>query len=183
MHPFKFIDERFYFRMLFLSLLFCFMVMFGMQWSEFFLTNDVAPKGIVSFELAKNYGESLTIINSWKDANVIAYAGFNLGLDFLFLLFYPIVIGLAIVLLANGFKEGHILRGTGFVVSWLVIFGGLLDAAENVALINLLTGSIRITWSLMAYYFAVTKFIIVGLGIGYIIVGGIGHGIQKALNS
>ena len=159
----------------------CFVIMGGMQWSEFNIVTEQAPKGIISFEFARDMNTARAIIASWREAHVMGYAGFNVGLDFLFLLIYPVVIGLVIVLISSGFPKGNIFRGTGFFISWLVILAALLDAVENVSLINLLTDSMNSNWVVTAYYCSISKFILIGLGITFIVVGGIAHGILRAL--
>ena len=181
MHPFTFIDKRYYFRLVFISLLLCFVVMIGMQWSEFGIQNEVAPKGIITFELAGDMETAQAIIASWREGHMMGYAGFNIGLDFLFLLIYPVVLGLVIVLISNGFREKHFFRRAGYLTAWLVLGAALFDAVENIALINLLTDSTNEAWVTIAYYFAIIKFALVGLGIFYIVAGGIAHGIVRAL--
>ncbi len=181
MHPFTFIDSKYYFRIVFITLLFCFLVMTGMQWSEYGLQNETAPKGIITFELAGDMDTAQSIIASWRHDHAMGYAGFNIGLDFLFLLTYATLIGVVIVLIATGFEEKHFFRRTGYLFSWIIIASALFDAIENIALINLLTDSMETYWVTLAYYCAIIKFSGVGLGILYIVVGGIAHGIQRAL--
>lgn len=181
MHPFVFIDSKYYLRLVFISLLLCFGIMAGMQWSEFGLINDEAPGGIISFELARDLETAQGIIASWREDHSMGYAGFNIGLDFHFLLTYPVVIGLVIVLIAGGFPEGNIFRKSGFLISWLVVLAALFDGIENISLMSLLTDSVNPLWPVIAYFCAIIKFSLVGLGIVYILVGGLAHGIMRAM--
>ena len=181
MHPFKFIDSKYYFRMVFINLIITFLVMAGMQWSEFGMQNDVATKGIISLELAGDIDTAQAIISSWRAGHQMGYAGFNIGLDYFFLILYSSLIGLVIILISNGFSEKNIIRKAGYFISWLVVAAAFFDAIENVALINLLTDSIESYWVTIAYYCAVIKFSGVVLGILFILVGGLAHGVQRAL--
>ncbi|HUS94260.1 MAG TPA: hypothetical protein VMZ24_03675 [Patescibacteria group bacterium] len=60
------------------------------------LITDAAPGGILSYELAGHEDTAQGILDSWDDIARI-YAGFNLGFDYLFLIFYSTTIALAII--------------------------------------------------------------------------------------
>lgn len=155
--------------------------MAGMQWTEYNLKNEIATRGIVSLELAGSLEMAQSIVQSWRDNHAMGYAGFNIGLDYLFLILYACVIGLVCALIANGFSNGHFFRKLGYFCSWIVVIAALFDAVENVAMIQLLTDSTEQIWITISYYFAIIKFTGVGIGIAYIVIGGIAHGIQRAI--
>jgi hypothetical protein len=71
----------------------------------------------------------------------------------------------------------------GLLLAKLQFVAALFDAIENFVLIKLLLGSNNNIFSLIAYYFASIKFVIIGIGIIYIIVGYTASLFQKGLES
>jgi hypothetical protein len=66
-------------------------LLFAMRSLDTPLRTRTAPGGIVSFELAKNYAASQQILDSWS-AKAKINAALSLGLDFLFLILYGLVL-------------------------------------------------------------------------------------------
>ena len=58
------------------------------------LKTPAAPQGIVSYEFAGTTAAAQSILDSW-DAGAKVYAGFSLGLDYLYMPTYALTIGLA----------------------------------------------------------------------------------------
>ena len=134
------------------------------------LKNEICQNGIVSFELAKDVNISKSIINSW-DSTAKINAGLSLGIDFLFIFFYTGFIGLAIYILNEKlWKHKKFIYATGKVFIVFIIIAGVLDIAENIALIQLLYHHFEQYWSSTAFYAATVKFILVGLSILYFIL-------------
>lgn len=130
-----------------------------------------APLGILSFEFAKTLSRAHQMIDSWGQTGQV-YAAFNLGLDYLFLVLYPISIALGCALISESLvHKQRLLSGTGTVLSWLQFGAGGLDVVENVALIRILFGSNQSVRPELAWWCALLKFIIVFAGLGYIVVG------------
>lgn len=135
------------------------------------MITEIAPGGIISFELAKDIDKSITIISSWN-LNAKVNAGLSLGIDFLFLVVYSIFFSSACYLVAQKFiRINTFLYKFGLLIAQLQFIAALFDAIENVALIKLLLGSQKEIYSLIAYYFASMKFAIIAIGIIYIIIG------------
>ena len=124
------------------------------------LKNQVAPHGIVSFELSK------TLQQAKIDAAL------SLGIDYLFLFVYPLLISLLCHRLAmQTWKEQiRFVFLIGIILSWLQFLAGFLDAIENYFLIQLLIGSMNTFWPKLAYWSAISKFVIIIFGIGYVIM-------------
>jgi hypothetical protein len=122
-----------------------------------------APAAIVSYELAGNVETAKAILNSW-DAETKIYAGFNLGFDYLWMIFYSTTIALGLVWTADAFN----LKGTPAAALNLLAWGqwlaALLDALENAALLVMLFGQPASPWPQVAYWSAVIKFALVILG-------------------
>jgi hypothetical protein len=137
------------------------------------LNTDPAPHGIISFELAGNLACAQRILASWGDTGKVS-AGLNLGLDYLFLVAYSGCISLGCVLAARGFSRRiRSLSVVGLVLGWIQYGAALLDAAENYALIRVLLGSKREIWPVVARWCAIPKFLIVAVGIVFVVVGAI----------
>lgn len=172
-HPFRWISERaqkpaFWFLFAFTILVIVVMQVLGAP-----LNTEAAPAGIVTFEFARTLSNAQAIIASWGSEGQV-YAGLNLGLDYLFMAAYGLAIGLGCVLVARGFSERvKFLTSVGVVLAWGALLAALLDALENYALIRLLLGSTNELWPPVAYWCAGPKFILVGLGLLYVILGAV----------
>lgn len=135
------------------------------------LRNETTPGGIVTFEFAKDIETAENIINSW-DENAKLNAGLSIGIDYLFLIAYSLFFSISIFLISNNFQNKFVLlRKIGMAFTFLLLFAGLCDAIENYALIQLLLGSQNAMFPTIAYYFASIKFILIGFGLIYILIG------------
>ena len=147
------------------------------------LITNHAPSGIISFELAKDNDQSVAIISSW-DLNAKVNAGLILGIDFLFLVVYSIFFSTACYLVAQKYiNKINLLYRTGLLIAKLQFVAALFDTIENIALIKLLLGSNNSIFPTIAYYFASIKFVIIAIGIIYIIIGLLTALFQKGLES
>ena len=135
------------------------------------LITEVAPLGIISFELAGDFLVAQTIVQSWGQIGKIS-AGISLGLDYLFIVTYSISIALGCLLVARGISQQIALQTFGgIVIPWALFIAALLDSFENYALINILLGSKQEYWPIIAFWCAIVKFLILAIGIAYICIG------------
>lgn len=134
------------------------------------LKTSAAPMGIVSFELAGTPERAMSILDSW-DVRAREYAAFGLGLDYLFMPSYALVLTLG-VLLALGRHKGW-LALLGVWLGWGSLAAALFDAAENFALWKILPGDYVSLWPGLAAVCAAIKFALILLGLGYAVFGGI----------
>ena len=156
-----------------LSLTLCLVLLMVMQTLDGPLKTEVAPHGIISYELAKTPSVAQRILASWSEEAKI-HAALSLGIDYLFLLVYAFFIGLACVQLGRRFHGRLPKMGmAGLMLAWGQVFAALCDAVENLALFRLLSGSTQEMWPLTAWYCAVIKFSLVGMGWLYILCGGL----------
>ena len=147
------------------------------------LITEIAPNGIVSFELAKDINMSISIISSWN-LNAKINAGLSLGIDFLYLVIYSIFFATSCYLISQKYiNKNNLIFKTGLLLTKLQFVAALFDAIENIALIKLLIGSNNKIYSSIAFYFASIKFLIIALGIVYIIIGLLTSLFQKKLNT
>lgn len=140
-----------------------------MRYFDGFLINDVCTGGIVSFEFSKDVATAQSYMESWGETGRIA-AGLSLGLDFLFPLVYSLFIALLIHKLNKNLWSGTSLYAFGNVLLWCQFVAALFDYVENYGLIRLLLGDMQVIWASLAYYFAAGKFILILMGIGYVLL-------------
>jgi hypothetical protein len=172
-HPFRWISEPSQKPAFWFLFIFTIVVIVCMQVLGSLLSTEVAPAGIVTFEFARTLSNAQAIITSWGTEGQ-AYAGLNLGLDYLFMAAYGLTIGLGCVLVARGLADRvRLLTSLGVVLAWGALLAALLDALENYALIRLLLGSNNELWPPVAYWCAGPKFVLVALGLLYIIFGAV----------
>jgi len=158
-------------RRLFLFLIFLgltLLVMMALNVSGRALTNDSAPSGIVSYEFAGDRAAAQEIINSW-DETARVYAGFNLGLDFLYLLLYSTTIAMALLWLTDGIQARWLANLAQFL-AWGLWLAALLDACENYALFTMLVDGPSATWPQVAWWCAAVKFSLVIAGLLLVLV-------------
>jgi hypothetical protein len=138
------------------------------------LVTERAPAGIVSFELVGSLDGATAILAEWGEQGRVA-AGINLGLDYLFLVVYPIALGLGCLQIARrcqrlGAKWRWMAPVAGRL-AWEAILAGALDAIENAALLQVLQGASDPFWPQLARWMAIPKFVLVLLCLLYLLAG------------
>jgi hypothetical protein len=182
-HPFEWLPEASQRRAFVISALLAVFVMLILQVLGRPLITEAAPAGIVSFELAGNILAAERMLESWGDAGRV-YAGLSLGLDYLFLATYAFGIGLGCVLVARSLSQrSRFLTAAGIVLAWAQFGAALLDGLENYALIRVLLGSQHKLWSLLAQLWASLKFLLVVLGLVYVVFGAVLAAATKSRDS
>ncbi|MBC7228599.1 MAG: hypothetical protein H5T61_15430 [Thermoflexales bacterium] len=172
-HPFLWLTESGQSRAFVVTSVLALLAMASLQMLDMPLRTAAAPLGIISFQFARDLESARRILTSWgPEARV--YAGLSLGLDYLFMAAYACALGLGCVLVARRLgRWGGGLAALGVMFSWGQWLAALLDAVENYALIRLLLGSERALWPALAWGCALPKFLLVGLGVLFIGVGGV----------
>lgn len=136
------------------------------------LTTDHAAFGIVSLELARSPEVAELVIGSWSpEQQALAAAGVRW--DFLWLIAYSTTLSLACVWAADVLGRWEFLAKIGLFLAWLIWLAALLDAVENVALLQMLGGSSAAFWPALSYWCALIKFDIVILALLYVVTGGL----------
>jgi len=130
------------------------------------LRNEVAPQGIVSFELCAYSGSCGAMRESWG-AEARSWAGLSLGLDYLFMLLYAATVFLALRLVAD--RVPARLRRPTRAIAWAALGAAAADAVENYSLAQLLSRAADgHAWP--AAIFATIKFILLGLALAWLVV-------------
>ncbi len=93
-HPFQWLSTSRQKGAFVLSVAITLAVMAGLMVLDRPLKTEAAPHGMVSFELVGDLCLARKMVESWGQTGRV-YAGLSLGLDYLFLVAYPVSIGLA----------------------------------------------------------------------------------------
>ncbi len=149
-----------------------------MRYLDSFLINDIATNGIVSFELAKDVTVAENIINSW-DIKSTAAAGYSLIFDFIFLIIYSLFLALLIHHTNEKVWKNTVIYRVGVALVYAQVVAALFDAIENIALLQLFKESSQF-WTSIAYYFASIKFMLIALGILFIVISWLVKLIKKS---
>ena len=145
------------------------------------LMTNAAPSGIVSFELAGSVSNAREMLESWGVTGRV-YAGLSLGTDYLFLVAYSITISLGCVLISRRFvQRSSFLSAIGIILAWAIFCAALFDSVENYALIQTLLGAEQSLWPALARMCAIPKFLIVGLGLLYVLLGAMAWLVAKSM--
>lgn len=168
LHPFTWLPITFQQHAFVFALLLTVVLMRVIQVTNAPLVNPTAPIGMISLQLAESLPDALRILTSW-DQKARIYAALNLGIDYLYMFAYAVVIGLGCVLLARRLApRSPLLALVGVVLSWGVFVALLLDATENYFLIRLLLGDWQALWPIMARWCAIPKFGLVLTALTYL---------------
>jgi hypothetical protein len=120
---------------------------------------------IVDFELAGSVANASGIINQWSALAKIQ-AGFNLGIDYLYMPIYSTTIALACIWGAMVLKS-RVWRGVGIMLAWGLWLAAIFDAIENYALVTMLYGNVADPYPMMARLCATFKFSLILLGLAF----------------
>jgi hypothetical protein len=132
-----------------------------------------AQPSIVDFELAGTTDRAAEIINVWKMQDRIR-AGFNLGLDYLYMPVYSTLIALACVWGA-GVLASRQWRTTGLLLGWGLWAAALFDAVENAMLTVVLFDSVAAPYPQVAQACAMLKFALIVLGLVFVVVAAVAY--------
>ena len=97
------------------------------------LRTDETPRGIVGYELAWSAARADSMLVVWKRVDALETAKVSLGVDFAFLLSYPIFFAVSISLLRRNRSATRFME-IGATLQRLVLLCIPFDAIENLAL-------------------------------------------------
>ncbi len=136
------------------------------------LKTATAPGGIVSFELAGIFSHSQKILQSWNhQARLNAIQ--SLVADYLFLISYSFLFAFTIFIIAKFYEKvkNNLFVTVGIILGWLQFVAAVFDSFENYFLLRIIFGSQNPAYPEYAFYFASLKFLIILLGLAYIVSG------------
>jgi hypothetical protein len=120
---------------------------------------------IVSFELAGCESKAVAILDTWGELGARA-AAFNLGFDYLFLVGYSTFMTLMCLWASRRYSNPS-LRSLGVLLAWQQWIAGLLDCAEDAALLKILFHGASDGAAEIACACAIGKFGLVSCGVVY----------------
>jgi len=134
------------------------------------LKMSTAPYGIISLELCGYSDSCITVLDGWgNDGKKLAML--SLGLDYLYLILYPSLTCLALLLILP-YLAIKLQRMTQ-IIAWISLLCIPLDAFENYFLIKIVLGSSAPLYSKLGAAFAITKFAVFGISIIWLFSCGI----------
>lgn len=133
------------------------------------LRTPAAPVGILSYEFSWNRVQAEAILKSWENRKEIARQ--QLKWDYVFSMFYPLLLSLACGLLGNIPSNERAIIGT--ILSWVVLLTGPLDAIENYVLLVMIQSGASESMAKTAGWCAGLKFVLVYAALGYMAFEGI----------
>lgn len=170
-HPFASLSPSGQNRAFILFFILSIIVMISLQVTGEPLRTDVSPNGIISFEFAGELDVAQRMVDSWGPTGRI-YAGLNLGLDYLFLAVYACAISLGCILVARRlYLRNAAPADAGIIIARAQFLAAVLDCVENYGLIQVLLETQYEAWPVVAKWCAWPKFLIVGIGLIYVVTG------------
>ncbi|EDP98359.1 hypothetical protein U8527_20400 [Kordia algicida OT-1] len=145
-----------------------------MLYFDRFLKTDFAPNKIISFELSSTLKCSQDILMSWqKKEGALQAAEWSLWFDYIFIITYVMFLSLLIHLVRKHVADNStaLAYRLGTVLIGMTMFAGFLDMVENFALLQLFYGDLQKHWTLLAFATASIKFMHIGLGLLYVVIG------------
>lgn len=128
------------------------------------------PHGVLDIEMPWSTERAQEVNKALGEAG-IAVAMKQTKLDFVFLVLYPLAISLTCALVAGSLSGKG--SAIGMTVARAVLFAGLLDAVENVAMLQMLGGTTSSPWPQLSTTCALLKFTLVLGGLVFVLVGGL----------
>lgn len=161
-HPLEYVPLNFR-KPLFFTFLFLTVVIFAVfRRLDAPLQTEVAPNGIVSFELAGTPANAAHMVFSWSPEAQL-HAAFGLGIDYLFMPVYALALAFGSRLAAQ--KHTGWIKSLGAVAGYGAFAAALFDAVENFALWQVLLGAYESSYPALAAFCASIKFGLLGLGL------------------
>jgi len=133
-----------------------------MRWQGQVLVNPVSPKGIIDLEFAKTPEKLSTLKAVWIKKDVKT----NIYLDFLFIISYTWFF----ILTCLYIKKRTSTNTIAWVFITIAVLAGMLDLIENCLMLFAIDHSNNARALKFTYYFALLKFILIGILIFYLIL-------------
>lgn len=132
---------------------------------------SLKPFSIIAFEFAGSPERTHQMVNAWRENGVLNSVFFLIGFDYLFMLTYSAFLWFACMHTEHGLPNK--ISKSLIVLAWLQPLAALLDSVENLALYQIISGSWKPLWPILAAACAAPKFGIVLLAISACLFGSI----------
>jgi len=137
---------------------------------SYYMGDYFGDYSLIDLELAGSVVNANTILDYWKNSDVLQWVYFHIGLDYLFLVTYTVFLFFACHVSAMQIKAFPFFLYLGLVVGWLQPLAGILDFIENYALIHVILGTTDEFWPKLSSWCAMPKFAIALSGMAYCVI-------------
>lgn len=144
------------------------------------LKTSATPYGIISFELCGFSSSCKAALAHWGPRGQ-ALAMLSLGLDYLFLVLYPALICISLLLVVSSVPNS--LKPITIVIAWSCVAIGLADAIENYALIQVILSESGSQYGLLGSIFATIKFVMLGLALLWLLFTSIRYSLFRRVDA
>ena len=124
-----------------------------------------SPRAIIDLEFADTSQRLQELILHWD----ITVVKMNIWLDFLFIVTYVLFLSIAAEFSAIKWGEG-LMQKIGFWLARIAYVAGMLDIAENLLMLQSVTGNFTPGSLQLTYYCAAVKFILAACVILYLLI-------------
>ncbi|MGR6033923.1 MAG: hypothetical protein ACU4EQ_08275 [Candidatus Nitrosoglobus sp.] len=135
-----------------------------------------SPNGILSFELCGFTSSCDATLDQWGIKGQ-QLAMLSLGLDYLFLVIYPSLVCVGLLLVAALVPVQF--RNLTTLLGWVALGAGFADAAENFFLIRIILSGSGASYGVLASTFSVIKFLIPGVTLAWLVFTSLAYGVRK----
>ena len=138
------------------------------------LKTPATPEGILDLEFAYNQTKAATVMTAWADngsINNIQVAKENTWLDFIFIVFYSLLLSQACSMIAIS-RRGFLFT-MGRLLAKAALIAGLLDVLENIGMLITLSGNGSATCAAFTVFSSILKWGIVMIAVLYILIAGL----------
>lgn len=144
-----------------------FLMILVMQWQGAALKTTGAELGIIQLEFANTPAKLHALLAIWD----IGTVKMNTWLDFVFIVSYVLFLSIASAYTALKWPEKSFLRKTGLLLVRVAFVAGVFDIAENLLMLQSITGNYTNASLQLTYYCAAIKFSLIGLILLYLVTG------------
>lgn len=139
------------------------------------LSNDEAPDGIVTLELAGTPEEATRIVDSWEETDALDEAGVSLGLDFLYMPLYATLLAGLVVAISRRRRWS-----IGPAVAWAPFLAAAFDVVETVVLVRVVDDPSAGGWPALARASAFGKFALLIVTVLFLVVAAAAGLVQRS---
>lgn len=163
------------------------LIVTGAVWAGLIAVNtgleDGTAGGILDLQFAGDTDRVVELVDSWREEGVIHKAGFNLGLDFLFMPLYSTALALGAVGLGRALRrrQWDRLATAGVLVAWAGWLAGAFDAAETAPQLAWLGNPAAGVSPALVLVFASIKYALIGVVALYLVGVGLSAWFARAL--
>lgn len=135
-----------------------------------------SSNGIIAFEFCGFLSSCDATLSQWGVKGQ-QLAMLSLGLDYLFMVVYPCLVCVGLLLVAPVVPAQ--LKALTTFLAWIALLAGLADAAENYFLIRIILNGSAASYGVPASTFAVIKFAVLGITLGWLVIASLTYGRRK----